>query len=892
MVKMLRNYHLVNKLRASFLAVYALTGFLICAASAQVPSCDSNTRVTTLVFIFTEGNVKEIKDRLIEVNISDIGKYQAKKISKTRWSTKIDLPTPIRLLRVSPSRSGYIAKLFSNSSPKINKDGECTAEFEFGFTSLNRPKLESTPQVSPTQESITEKSNKQEAITSEPLVAESPKAQISPPLSQQSNEIPQSNSLAQGEGVPSIELTIPSASTPVPIPQITRGQRISGTLVNLWRNLYPEVISQVIFMFLTIIFVVFAWIAFLTKRKFDGPLSIAGRGDSDKPLTLDDHQSSWLSNKTAVLTNFIRTSGTKPPITVAITGPWGSGKSSYMQLAKQQLELSGFHTVWFNAWHSKGEQALLTALLQAINDQAIPRWFQIDGFWVRIRLLWQRAKLRLVFGLALILFIWLLQRGDLLGPGLNNGYAEMPITTIAATFIAFLIVVRNKMTALGISSKKLVHMISPLTTSKSLGSPITRNSFSESFMELNEALGKKLIIFIDDLDRCEGSRVMDTLQSINFLTTSGDCFFVLGMDPNWIKAWMALDFDKVSAVMPDSTSIDSYEAKDMATNYLQKLINIEIPVPVVPTSQLQKSISSQPDNEFKRESRNRTIWKWWLLGIKTLPALTLAIGIFITGGWWAKPASEFTVNKLAEIKAAAESIWAGADSKISNRRLIDTSGEASSRIQESVSTQTSGLTEEEMQLQQNSTEDRSFDFSNINWAFFAALLVIGYFLYLYYLRLTRYQMQDSKEVREALEAWTPSVRFATNTPRSFKTFINRVRMLCLHEKMWAEETKGKHQVGKTISPRIMISLLAAEEILRGPKETKLPFKNIQVDLLALLNQKNNSKISSLKKNPNLWKELVDVVFKVLSNKTTKANLATMSQLDFDRLEQMRSYTRG
>src|SRR5206468_1666617 len=84
-----------------------------------------------------------------------------------------------------------------------------------------------------------------------------------------------------------------------------------------------------------------------------------------------------------------------------------------------------------------------------------------------------------------------------------------------------------------------------------------------------KALGERsLLVFIDDLDRCSPSSVGDVLEAVNFLVSSGDCFVVMGMDRARVERYIAVNFEKV--VQGD---------KEFATKYLDKLINIEVPVP-------------------------------------------------------------------------------------------------------------------------------------------------------------------------------------------------------------------------------------------------------------------------------------------------------------------------
>jgi hypothetical protein len=44
-----------------------------------------------------------------------------------------------------------------------------------------------------------------------------------------------------------------------------------------------------------------------------------------------------------------------------------------------------------------------------------------------------------------------------------------------------------------------------------------------------------MIIFIDDLDRCAKENVLEVLEAINFLVTSGHCYIILGMAREWVQ---------------------------------------------------------------------------------------------------------------------------------------------------------------------------------------------------------------------------------------------------------------------------------------------------------------------------------------------------------------------
>lgn len=69
---------------------------------------------------------------------------------------------------------------------------------------------------------------------------------------------------------------------------------------------------------------------------------------------------------------FLRNSETHPPLTPAVTGDWGTGKSSLIQRVCADLRRFGHRPLWFNAWHHQKQEHLCAALLGAVRAQAVP----------------------------------------------------------------------------------------------------------------------------------------------------------------------------------------------------------------------------------------------------------------------------------------------------------------------------------------------------------------------------------------------------------------------------------------------------------------------------------------------------------------------------------------
>jgi photosystem II stability/assembly factor-like uncharacterized protein len=148
---------------------------------------------------------------------------------------------------------------------------------------------------------------------------------------------------------------------------------------------------------------------------------------SDQPVL--DKTADRLGYSAAVeaLSSFIRNRATEPRVTIAVSGEWGTGKSSIMRMLQSDLESAGFRTAWFNAWHQQQEGRQLTALFNTIRSQAVPRWWGsqfVAALRVRSRLIWGRGLFYKLVAVASAAGCALLL-GDLLGDGASAAWANL-----------------------------------------------------------------------------------------------------------------------------------------------------------------------------------------------------------------------------------------------------------------------------------------------------------------------------------------------------------------------------------------------------------------------------------------------------------------------------------
>ncbi|HEX9593519.1 MAG TPA: P-loop NTPase fold protein, partial [bacterium] len=283
--------------------------------------------------------------------------------------------------------------------------------------------------------------------------------------------------------------------------------------------------------------------------------SVADQAASDSPIGWEDRDALGLQAIARALSKFVRNRNTVPPLTFAVSGPWGTGKSSLMNLVAEDLRTFGTRPVWFNAWHHQKEEHLLAALLEAIRSEAIPSWWQWSGLSFRLRLLWRRVRSDLQSALAVgflavvvvVAFQLLLELDDF-----QEALAALTDSTFGEWLTGALL---GQLTALGsfgaglyavsLALLKLrVITLNPAQLMASLRdrSRISdlrdqlgfRHRFDREFNTVCHALRTRrtagMVILIDDLDRCQPDNVLAILEAVNYLATAGPCFIFLGID--------------------------------------------------------------------------------------------------------------------------------------------------------------------------------------------------------------------------------------------------------------------------------------------------------------------------------------------------------------------------
>lgn len=204
---------------------------------------------------------------------------------------------------------------------------------------------------------------------------------------------------------------------------------------------------------------------------------------------------------------------TDPPFTIGIFGEWGSGKTTLMNLVEQKLDADSCKTVWFNAWKYDGKEVVWNALIQSIFLKMREDMKDEIGRSDFIDRLSAAASNLAVFAARKT------------ASAISGGVVD------AETFDA----VTKALRPLSAASEQFKFI----------------NEFEETFRGLvTDYVGPngRLVIFVDDLDRCLPETAVQVMEAIKLYLDSANVTFVIGVEPEVVRAGIRFRYKENEAL--------------------------------------------------------------------------------------------------------------------------------------------------------------------------------------------------------------------------------------------------------------------------------------------------------------------------------------------------------
>jgi KAP family P-loop domain len=353
--------------------------------------------------------------------------------------------------------------------------------------------------------------------------------------------------------------------------------------------------------------------AMMNERKEFNPLLTK----SEKPLGIHGEDLLGFATLEDAITRIIRNPQLELPMTIVVSGTWGSGKSSMMNRVKEKLETDPvlqkrFMTTWFNAWHLEGESSLLNAFLLNIIDCyeryyaaysafrlqiAVSRYIRLP-FWKKLGFGFAIAVIA-PFILLIVLKVlpgshprnwdWVNNYCTMLGNiffSSNGGITPGILTPIGAGVIILssILFLNRQFIPAGLSAFFELIPKNNFKLEVEKADIGTREKFRQQYWEIMAAgrKGTRLVVFIDDLDRIGGDKILELLEGINFISdiasrppgaqfVSPNTIFVLGMYTQEVARLVGTQLKKVNG--------SELEEELLGSLYVEKMVQLIVPVP-------------------------------------------------------------------------------------------------------------------------------------------------------------------------------------------------------------------------------------------------------------------------------------------------------------------------
>lgn len=254
------------------------------------------------------------------------------------------------------------------------------------------------------------------------------------------------------------------------------------------------------------------------------------------------------------------------PASIGVYGDWGSGKSSLMHMCKKKLEARDkkITCLLFNGWLFENYEDAKTAILGNILDEI-----------GRKKRLPTKAK-ETLFGLyksveklKLAKYITKMGMNFILTGG------------IGTTTDIILNQIKNKIA--GIQSDKDIGKIYDVVKEELDNKEFREDirSFQSNFEKLlDESKISRLVIFIDELDRCRPDTILDTLEAMKLFMFKGKVAFVIGADERHISYAVKSKFKDIEGIQIN-----------IGKEYLEKLIQYPVKIPRLNSDEVETYIS-------------------------------------------------------------------------------------------------------------------------------------------------------------------------------------------------------------------------------------------------------------------------------------------------------------
>jgi hypothetical protein len=310
----------------------------------------------------------------------------------------------------------------------------------------------------------------------------------------------------------------------------------------------------------------------------------------------------------SVLTEVIR--ATETPITIGIFGPWGSGKTSLMRMIEHSLqETKGKEkghpqvlSVWFDAWQYGHDEALWRALLVCVLDalRNLPEQDWQGSAEQKIDLLGNLDRLEESLYRTVEweeLGRWTVDWAQAI-QSVVGGAVDLALTFVpgAAPLVELLRQVKNTVSddEREAIAEAFHREVREYRRQQVCSAEQFQRGFQAILQQYADPQRKRLVVFVDDLDRCVPEKAIEVLEAIKLFLNAPGCIFVLGADRDVIEKGIRVKYQSFLLGSEEELAEEDLLRRIPITgqDYMEKIVQLPFSLPALRHEQIETFVRS------------------------------------------------------------------------------------------------------------------------------------------------------------------------------------------------------------------------------------------------------------------------------------------------------------
>lgn len=255
------------------------------------------------------------------------------------------------------------------------------------------------------------------------------------------------------------------------------------------------------------------------------------------------------------------------PLTIGIFGLWGAGKSTLLNMIKGSIDTQNVECIEINAWMFEGYEDAKTALMESLLQTIESNKKFADKAGDEIKTLLKRVNWLKLGAKAISLGAPLLASIGMANP--------VPLLLNVATDI---VSDKTKMAeTISNAADEVENIKENYLNEKEKSTVENIRQFKNEFERMLEKTEiKNLVVLIDDLDRCNPDRIIETLEAIKLFLSVKNTTFIIAADENVIQYAIKKRYPKEHNYDPE-----------ISQEYIEKIIQLPIYIPELSSKDIE-----------------------------------------------------------------------------------------------------------------------------------------------------------------------------------------------------------------------------------------------------------------------------------------------------------------